>query len=77
MDNQTFSNVKYIQKINLYKIACSTYTANNAKLKKKGGEHKTKGQPTWFCRGNKVGYPMIVYASLVPILPSLAWPSPL
>ncbi len=36
MENQPLSNVNYIQKNNLYKIDCSTYTANNAKSKKGG-----------------------------------------
>ncbi len=31
MQNQHLSNVHYIQKDNLYKSECSTYTANNVK----------------------------------------------
>ena len=29
MENQPLNNVKYIQKINLYKIVCLIYTTNN------------------------------------------------
>ena len=68
MENQTLSNVKYIQKINLYKIACSTYTANNAKSKKKGGSIKPRVNPPDFVEEIKWG----IYFSWPEILQKLA-----
>ena len=61
MENQTLSNVKYIQKINLYKIACSTYTANNAKSKKKkkGGSIKPRVNPPDFVEEIKWGIHLV------------------
>ncbi len=68
MENQTLSNVKYIQKINLYKIACSTYTANNAKSKKKGGSIKPRVNPPHSVEETKWGITYVgiyIYTVLV------------
>ena len=63
MENQTLSNVKYIQKINLYKIVCSTYTANNAKSKNKGGSIKPRVNPPDFVEEIKWGM-VLVYPAV-------------